>query len=82
MPVPLLKSRSPSQSEMKRRFDWKAVERDFKPGDQVLVLLPIAGSALSARFSGPNTVEEKLSESNYVIRTPDRKRQTCAILIC
>lgn len=65
-----------SQRTMKRRYDEKAVVRSFKPGDQVLVLLPILGSALSARFSGPYTVEEKLSETDYVIRTPDRKRQS------
>lgn len=67
---------SSSQSAMKRRYDEKAVSRSFKPGDQVLVLLTILGSALSARFSGPYVVEEKLSDSNYVIRTPDRNRQT------
>lgn len=65
-----------AQSNMKRRFDKKAVKRDFSIGDKVLVLLPIAGSALSAKFSGPYVVKEKINDTNYVINTPDRKRKT------
>ncbi|KAI3356005.1 hypothetical protein L3Q82_017278 [Scortum barcoo] len=42
-----------SQSGMKRRFDRSAVVRHFTPGDKVLALLPVPGSSLSARFSGP-----------------------------
>ena len=67
---------SSSQSSMKKRYDKSAVARSFEVGDQVLVLLPIQGSALSARFSGPYAIEEKLSETDYVIRTPDRRRQS------
>ncbi|KAF7641118.1 hypothetical protein LDENG_00293400 [Lucifuga dentata] len=44
---------SSSQDSMKRRFDRKAVMRQFHPGDQVLVLLPVPGSALTAQFLGP-----------------------------
>ena len=65
-----------SQSDMKRQYDKVAVERSFKAGDQVLVLLPIPGSALSARFAGPFVVLEKLSDTNYVIGTPDRRRKS------
>ena len=64
------------QSNMKRRFDKKAVKRELSVGDNVLVLLPIAGSALSAKFSGPYVVKEKISDTNYVIHTPDRRRKT------
>lgn len=65
-----------SQRTMKTRYDQSAVARSFDVGDRVLVLLPIQGSALSARFSGPYTVAEKLSDTDYVIRTPDRRRQS------
>lgn len=61
---------------MKSRFDKRSVKRSFQPGDQVLVLLPILSSALHARFSCPYCVEKKLSETNYVIGTPDRKRKS------
>ena len=61
---------------MKRMFDKKAVERQFEPGDEVLVLLPTPGSALTASFSGSYVVEKKVSDTNYVICTPERRRKT------
>lgn len=69
-------SLSNAQRHMKRRFDKRAVKREFSVGDKVLVLLPLAGTALSAKFAGPYDVKEKLSDTNYVICTPDRKRKT------
>ena len=69
------KSLSSSQKCM-LHYDRKAVGRSFAPEDQVLVLLPIPGSSLSARFSGPYLVEKKLSDSNCVIKTPDRRRSS------
>ena len=68
---------SDSQSKMKAHFDKSAIERSFKPGDSVLVFLPIPGSALQAKFTGPYVIEKKLSETDYVLRTPDRRRKTC-----
>ena len=38
---------------MTQRCDRKAVAREFKPGDKVMVLLPILGSALQLRYTGP-----------------------------
>ncbi len=64
------------QAKMKTRFDKKAVARSFNKGDMVLVLLPVPGSALRAKFSGPYVIDAKFSETDYVIRTPDRKRKT------
>ena len=65
---------SSTQKKMKRQFDEKAVSRSFQAGDQVLVLLPIPGAALSARFSGPYVIDRKLSETDYIVHTPDRRR--------
>lgn len=70
------KSLATAQKGMKRLFDEKAALRSFKPGDKVLVLLPVPGSALSARFTGPYEILKKVSDTNYVICTPDRKRQS------
>ena len=61
-----------SQETMKARFDQKAKMRVFKPGDTVLVLLPLTQEPLAARFSGPYKVEKRLNDVNYVINTPDR----------
>ncbi len=66
---------SSSQVRMKQHYDKNAVERKFQPGDKVLVLLPVLGSSLSARFSGPYVVEGKVSETDYVIHTPERRRK-------
>ncbi|XP_065893824.1 uncharacterized protein [Dysidea avara] len=63
-----------SQCKMKTWFDRKARTRTFRPGDQVLVLLPIHGSPLQARYCGPYTVENRTSEVDYVISTPDRRK--------
>lgn len=68
-------SLSKVQGEMKLRYDKKAVSRCFAVGDRVLVLLPIPGSTLSARFSGPYEILERKSETDYIVKTPDRKRQ-------
>lgn len=65
-----------SQSTMKRHYDRRAVTRSFSVRDQSLVLLPIPGSALSAQFSGPYSIEQKLSDIDYVISTPDCRRKT------
>ena len=67
---------SVSQKDMKERYDKATVERSFSAGDQVLVLLPIPGSALSARFSGPHAILKKISNTNYVVGTPNRRRKS------
>uniref|UniRef100_A0A3Q1F7N1 Gypsy retrotransposon integrase-like protein 1 n=1 Tax=Acanthochromis polyacanthus TaxID=80966 RepID=A0A3Q1F7N1_9TELE len=64
------------QASMMKRFDRKAVKRQFGPGDKVLVLLPTPGSALTARFSGPYVVESRVSDTDYVIHTPERRTKT------
>ena len=42
-------SLSSAQKRIRQRYDKSAVSRGFKAGDQVLVLLPVQGSSLSAR---------------------------------
>ncbi|KAI2647622.1 Retrovirus-related Pol polyprotein from transposon 17.6 [Labeo rohita] len=66
---------------MKAHYDRRAVQRSFKPGDLVLALLPVPGSALQNRFTGPYVVERKVTDTTYVIRTHERRRnlRTCHI---
>lgn len=59
---------------MKQVFDVKAVKHDFTCGDKVLVLLPVSGAVLTARFTGPYIVDKRLNETKYVISTPDHRR--------
>ncbi|KAL0153990.1 hypothetical protein M9458_050705, partial [Cirrhinus mrigala] len=70
------KSLANSQTRMKGRYDKRSVRRSFKVGDQVLVLLPLPGSALQAKFTGPYVIEAKLSDTDYVVGTPERRRKT------
>lgn len=65
-----------SQEKMKTRFDHKSVRREFQTGEPVLALLPVSGTTLQAKFSGPYIVEKKLSDTNYVIGTPERRRKS------
>lgn len=65
-----------TQIKMKIHFDKKSVKRNFQPGDSVLVLLPVKGSEMQAKFDGPYEIESQISETDYVVRTPDRRRKT------
>ena len=63
------------QGIMKGNFDKKATLRKFDVGDEVLVLLPSPGHPLKASFSGPWVIEKKVSDVNYWVFTPDRRRK-------
>lgn len=63
-----------AQLKMKKRYDLKAERREFSPGDLVLALTPLVDTPFKAKFSGPYVVERKVSELNYVIATPNRKK--------
>jgi len=61
-----------SLDKMKVWYDRKARSWTFQPGEQVLVLLPLNGQPLQARYSGPYTIEQKVSEVDYLIKTPGK----------
>ena len=65
-----------SQSKMKVWYDRKAKSRCFAPGDRVLVLFPVVGNPLQAKYSGPYKVVKKISDTNYLVKTPDRRKET------
>ena len=52
-----------------------AQSRYFQPGGQVLALLPVPGKLLQARYFGPYIVKEKISDLNYIVSTPDRRKK-------
>ena len=70
-----------TQSKMKLHYDENAQDRNFEPGDNVLALLPIPVGPLQARYYGPYTVDKKLSDVNYIVNTPGRRKrkQLCHI---
>ena len=65
-----------TQGKMKKRFDGKSVKREFQVGDRVLVLLPMPTSSLQAKFCGPYVIKRKVSDTDYIVETPDRRRKT------
>ena len=60
---------------MKTKYDKHTVSRTFEPGEKVLALLPIPGRPLQARYFGPCIVDKKVSDLNYILLTPDRRKQ-------
>ena len=65
-----------SQSKMKVWYNRKAKSRCFEPGDRVLVLFPVVGNPLQAKYSGPYRVGKKISDTNYLVRTHGRRKET------
>ena len=65
-----------SQSKMKVWYDRKAKSRCFEPGDRVLILFPVVGNPLQAKYSGPYKVVKKISDTNYLVKTPGRRKET------
>ena len=72
---------SEAQGRMKRKFDRKAKKREFKKGEEVLLLSPNRGSPFDGRYLGPYVVSQKIDERTYRIDTPEgrRKSQVCHI---
>jgi hypothetical protein len=70
-----------SQTKMKRWYDKDARNRVSKPGDKVLVFLPIPGHPLQAKYFGPYEIGSELSDVNYVVKTLGRRaeKQVCPI---
>lgn len=59
---------------MKRLYDRTVERRVFVPGDQVLVLRPMVSSPFEAKFDGPFVVKRKLTDENYDVLMPSRKK--------
>ena len=55
-------------------YDRNARLQEFKPGDKVLMLLPIVTSPLQLKLHGPYEVAERLGPVDYVINTPNRRK--------
>ena len=68
MPKSSIKS---AQNSMQNRYDQNYVSRTFKPVDKVL---PVPRRPLQAGYFGPYIVK-KMSDLNYVLQTPDRRKQ-------
>ena len=63
-----------SASKYKAYYDLKSQKRAFKPGDEVLVLLPDSANKLLMAYLGPYKVLERRNDVNYVIDVDGKER--------
>ena len=56
-------------------YDKKARFKNYEVGDEVLILLPMVHKPLQAKYYGPYVIAEKLGPVDYVVHTPDRRKQ-------
>lgn len=68
-----------AQKSMKVQYDRRAELQEFSAGDQVLALTPLVSSPFQAKYSGPFTVKERVSDLNYLLATPGRRK---AVRLC
>src|SRR5688572_32992923 len=58
----------------KEWYDLKMNNVVFEVGEKVLLLLPLIGKPLQAKYAGPYVIEKRLGEVDYVVSTPDRRK--------
>src|ERR1043165_4657999 len=63
-----------AKSKSKEWYDRCAKVVDFEVGQQVLLLLPLIGKPLEAKYAGPYVVLERLGLVDYLVATPDRRK--------
>ena len=71
-----------AQQKQKLWYDQNARQRELKPGDLVLVLLPTSSSSLTAQWKGPYPVLHKASSVNYVVDMHDTRKRERTFHIC
>ncbi|GFX21849.1 retrovirus-related Pol polyprotein from transposon 297 [Trichonephila clavipes] len=62
------------QVKRKTWYDKNAVKREFKDGDLVLVLATSRANKLAVQWIGPGTILNKISETNYLVEIPGRRK--------
>ena len=65
-----------AQQAQARVYNRGAWLRTFRPGDQVLVLVPTSECKFLAKWQGPYEVIEAVGTVNYRVRQPGRRKPT------
>ncbi|MGH0117755.1 UNVERIFIED_CONTAM: hypothetical protein FKN15_039051 [Acipenser sinensis] len=63
-----------TQQRQRQQYNKNARIRTFRPGDNVLLLLPSSDSKLFAKWQGPYEVVRAVGRVNYEIRQPDHRK--------
>ena len=64
---------------MKQRYDKDTMIREFKPGEEVIVLLLIPCHPLQTKYIWPYVIESRLNDLNHIVDTPTRRRKKIQI---
>jgi transposase InsO family protein len=51
----------------------KVKQISFRPGDPVLIHLPVGGKPLVGKWQGPYPIHERVGKQTYIVRTPDKR---------
>ncbi|XP_077559123.1 uncharacterized protein LOC144174347 [Haemaphysalis longicornis] len=65
---------STAQKKSKPYYDKGARARQFEVGDQVMILRPSQRHKLEVQWEGPAKILQKLSETNYVVSVPGKRK--------
>ncbi|GBM54080.1 hypothetical protein AVEN_247694-1 [Araneus ventricosus] len=65
-----------AKQKQKLWYDRKTMKRQFRPSELVLVVAPSRPTKLSVQWIGPGEIVQQLSETNYVVKFPE-KAKTC-----
>ena len=63
-----------SQTKMKENYDKTASARVFEPGDKVLLFLPLGNSKLESKWQGPFVILRKITDVNYEVMMPNKRK--------
>ena len=63
-----------AQQSQKTWYDQQARQREFQPGQKVLLLLPSSTCKLLAKWQGPYTIVRKMGPVTYEVLHPEKKR--------
>ncbi|GFU95217.1 retrovirus-related Pol polyprotein from transposon 412 [Trichonephila clavipes] len=55
-------------------YDRRTVKRQFQLGELVLVIAPFKPKKLSVQWVGPREIVQQLSETNYVVKFPEKDK--------
>ncbi|GFV28611.1 retrovirus-related Pol polyprotein from transposon 412 [Trichonephila clavipes] len=63
-----------AKQKQKLWYDRRTVKRQFQPGELVLVIAPYRPNKLSVQWVGPGEIVQQLSETNYVLKFPEKDK--------
>lgn len=66
-----------AKAQQKWWYDRNARNREFAPGDQVLVLLPTSTSKFLTQWQGPYRVVQRVDDVDYEVDMVGRKKRLC-----